>query len=298
MTGAPLDVADEALLAALSQDGRASLETLARVTGLHRSTVRARTARLLTEVVDVLGIVHPTVFGLDAYALLLVEPAGPALATAQALAARAEVPFVSVVSGAVGVVAEVRAADQRGVAAVVADLAALPAVAGIETCSYVDILTDAAVPPRPAGPVAVDAIDRSLLARLQVDGRLSFAALAEAVGLSVGATRMRVLRLREEGVLHIGVRLRPAAVGVLQAGAALTVRGDLPAVLDAIGRRPRVTYLASALGRWSVICTVRADSPAGLADELDALRQVPGVSGLRSWTHLRLVKERYQDGAG
>jgi len=47
----------------------------------------------------------------------------------------------------------------------------------------------------------LDAIDRRMLDALQADGRLTFDALAERVGLSPSAVLRRVRRLEQEGVI-------------------------------------------------------------------------------------------------
>ncbi|MBM9469527.1 Lrp/AsnC family transcriptional regulator [Nakamurella leprariae] len=304
MTGPPLDAADEALLGALAQDGRAGVEALARTTGLPRGTVRTRTQRLLAEVVDVLGIVHPAVFGLTEYALVRVAATGPVGPVAAAVAALDAVPFVSVTAGETALVAEVRTRTRAALAGTVARIAAAPGVLSAESSPYLEILKDASVAATPTGDDTVasgaptepvDALDRRLLAELQRDGRLSYSSLAEGVGLSVGATRTRVLRLLDTGVLHIGVRPRPVAAGLVQAGVAMAAHGPVEPLIEQLRRVDSVTYLATALGRWPLIATVRAESLGGLADQLDRVRSLPGAGPSTTWTHLRLVKERYQD---
>jgi hypothetical protein len=42
--------------------------------------------------------------------------------------------------------------------------------------------------------------------------------------------------------------------------------------------------------------TVRAFSAAQLVEALDAVRALPGVRALESWTHLDVVKESYASG--
>lgn len=300
--GASADSIDDTLLTALSRDGRAGVEALARETGLSRAVVRQRTHRLLTEVVDVVGIVHPAVFGLTEYAHLRVTPSGSAAAAAAAVADRPGVPFVSITAGDVPVVAEARARSRAELADTIAGIAADPAVATVETTVYLAILADAAVPARVHGTVPgqspsvdVDHVDRRLLGALQRDGRTSYSALAELVGLSVGATRARVLRLLETGVVHIGVRPRPSAAGLVQAGVAFPATGAPDDLAQRVGEVAGVTYLATTLGRWSLLATVQAESLPVLAERLDAVRAVPGAGPIVTWTHLRVVKERYQD---
>jgi Lrp/AsnC family leucine-responsive transcriptional regulator len=50
--------------------------------------------------------------------------------------------------------------------------------------------------------LALDAIDRQILRELQADGRMSHAALAEAVGLTTTPLRQRVEKLERHGVIR------------------------------------------------------------------------------------------------
>ena len=51
--------------------------------------------------------------------------------------------------------------------------------------------------------ISLDDIDRQLIDALQRDGRASYADLAELVGLSPAATRLRVQRLLDAGVVQV-----------------------------------------------------------------------------------------------
>lgn len=63
--------------------------------------------------------------------------------------------------------------------------------------------------------LAMDALDREILAQLQADGRLTLTELAERVGLSVSPCHRRLRALEQEGII-IGYRaqLDPAKVGL------------------------------------------------------------------------------------
>ena len=49
----------------------------------------------------------------------------------------------------------------------------------------------------------LDTADKAIIAELQVDGRMPYAKLAPLVGLSEAATRQRVNRLMERGVMQV-----------------------------------------------------------------------------------------------
>ncbi|MGS0757850.1 Lrp/AsnC family transcriptional regulator, partial [Roseateles sp. GG27B] len=63
--------------------------------------------------------------------------------------------------------------------------------------------------------VQLDAVDRRILRALQLDGRITFDALAAQVSLSASAVLRRVRRLEEAGVISAYVALlSPERVGL------------------------------------------------------------------------------------
>ena len=61
--------------------------------------------------------------------------------------------------------------------------------------------------------MSLDDTDRKLIDALQRDGRASYADLAELVGLSPAATRLRVQRLLDAGVVQVVGVTNPLALG-------------------------------------------------------------------------------------
>ncbi len=89
----------------------------------------------------------------------------------------------------------------------------------------------------------IDATNRSLLAELQVDGRLSLAELGRRVGLSSPAVAERLQRLEQAGVIR-GYRAEvdPAALG-FSLSAVIRIRPaprQLPKVAELARRTPEV----------------------------------------------------------
>src|SRR3954468_8199204 len=92
------------------------------------------------------------------------------------------------------------------------------------------------IPPmaRPRGgptPVPLDDIDKAIIRELQVDGRLPYARLGPAVGLSQAAVRQRVQRLIDSGVMQVVAVTDPLVLGFnLQAMIGVRASGDLRAI--------------------------------------------------------------------
>src|SRR6201996_7609692 len=65
----------------------------------------------------------------------------------------------------------------------------------------------------PSPSLKLDETDAAIIALLQEDGRRPYGEIGEAVGLSEAATRQRVNRLRESGLMRIVAVTDPVALG-------------------------------------------------------------------------------------
>ena len=128
---------------------------------------------------------------------------------------------------------------------------------------------------------ALDGVDRQLLRMLQADGRISYAAMAVAVGLSAPAVRLRVQRLTDTGVLQVVAVTDPIALGYpVMAMVSITTSGDVRRVADAVAAIDNVIYLVLTTGVQDLLAELVCRSN----DELFAvvneqIRLVPGVIG-------------------
>ncbi|MCL2729811.1 MAG: AsnC family transcriptional regulator [Actinomycetia bacterium] len=290
---------DLELVEALREDGRASFESLAGRVGLSRKAVRSHVLRLFDDgVLRVVATVRPEFDGIHATAHLSVSVAGARRDdVARMLADQGETVFVSIVSGRAGVVAEIRTTDLRRLGQVVDRLRGVEGVARIETLVYTDVVMEPHLPP-PRDAVdtepAVDHLDRKLVGLLRADGRTSYADLAAHVGLSAAATRARVRSLLDLGVIRIVTLVNPTKLGrSFMTGFALDLDRTAQDVIHRIEKIDAVDFLALTLGTADVVGTIVTTTVEDTVAVLDRIGTLDGVVGLRSWTHLRLVQERY-----
>ncbi len=140
----------------------------------------------------------------------------------------------------------------------------------------------------------LDEKDLQLIAALQVDGRASYADLAQEIGLSQAATRLRVNRLLESGVLEIVAVTDPLRIGFsVQAMFGLTVSGDLERLSEKIAAFHSVTYVVLTAGRFDMLVEVLCTDNAQLLEIMGELRALDGVSSIEAFTYLRLAKQTY-----
>ncbi|MER7415039.1 MULTISPECIES: Lrp/AsnC family transcriptional regulator [Streptomyces] len=294
MNPVPLDSKDLALVHLLQQDGRASYEALAAGIGLSRAATRTRVLRLVEEeIVRITGIVHPAVLGRTVCAHVAVAVDGPAAPTAHALAALPEAVFVTLAAGRRPVMAELRTESFDALGALLARLSRLPGVRAVDTTPYTAVVKDPYLPTEPPDAVGLDETDHAILRALQSDGRMSYAVLAERVGMSPAAARARSLRLLEAGVFRVAALTRPGVVGLGHlAGFALRRDGTGPGARELVAA-DAVQFAAECVGRADVIGTVGGATLDAVLSALEELRATEGVHSLESWFHLELVQERY-----
>ncbi len=155
-----------------------------------------------------------------------------------------------------------------------------------------------AVQARVSGEVALDTIDRAILAQLQGDGRLSNVDLAERVHLSPSACLRRVKVLEDAGVIAQYVALvNPRAVG--RQGTSFTIinlDSTQPARLEAFEQAVRdqplildCFYVAGS--NDYLVRFVYRDAQDLERFHADVLSRLPGVLRSNSMLVLRTVKK-------
>ena len=151
----------------------------------------------------------------------------------------------------------------------------------------------------PPAPAALDATDRTLVDALQRDGRASYAELAELTGLSPAATRVRVQRLLDAGVVRVVGVTDPLALGYpVMAALGIRVERDVRAVADAIAALDGVIYVVFTSGSFDLLVEVLCeDSAALLAVIDDKIRRISHVRSVESFTYFGIHTHRFVWGA-
>lgn len=144
--------------------------------------------------------------------------------------------------------------------------------------------------------MALDQVDRRILAVLQRQGRISNAELSEAVNLSASACHRRVQRLEAEGYIRNYVALLDARkLGVpTTVFVEITLQAQADDVLDAfekaVARIPDVLECHLMAGTADYILKVVAENTEDFARiHRQHLTRLPGVAQMQSSFALRTV---------
>lgn len=150
-------------------------------------------------------------------------------------------------------------------------------------------------PPRNSGLPAIDDTSKAIIEELQSDGRKSYAAIGQVVGLSEAAVRQRVQRLTETGVIQIVGVTDPLQLGFArQAMIGLKVRGDVEKVADELAAMDEVDYVVITAGSFDLIVEVVCESDEQLLAILSRrIRALKGVQSTETFVYLKLRKQTY-----
>jgi Lrp/AsnC family transcriptional regulator for asnA, asnC and gidA len=142
-----------------------------------------------------------------------------------------------------------------------------------------------------SAPARLDELDAAIVALLQEDGRRPYGEIGEAVGLSEAATRQRVNRLRESGLVRIVAVTDPVALGrgvVITIG--VRVSGDTRETAARLARIVEIEYVVATAGSFDVLAELVCATEEELLGVLNEVRSIPEVRELETFMHLRTEK--------
>jgi Lrp/AsnC family transcriptional regulator for asnA, asnC and gidA len=144
----------------------------------------------------------------------------------------------------------------------------------------------------------LDEVSKGIVEQLQRDGRMPYASIGKAVGLSEAAVRQRVQRLLENGVMQIVAVTNPLQLGFArQAMIGIKAEGDIEPVADALALMPEVDYVIVTAGSFDIIVEVVCESDDHLLELLSKhIRAIDGVRSTETFVYLKLHKQTYSWG--
>jgi Lrp/AsnC family transcriptional regulator, leucine-responsive regulatory protein len=142
---------------------------------------------------------------------------------------------------------------------------------------------------------SVDRIDWKIANALEEDGRMSFADLAEQVGVSKSPCWNRVRELRKNGVITgFGVKLDPSALGLgVQCFISITISYEAHSDFEAaVCEHPAIIECHTTAGSSDYLLRLYARSVEQL-DELlrHEISKLPGVKGTTTTICLKTIKQ-------
>ncbi|MFT3736782.1 MAG: Lrp/AsnC family transcriptional regulator [Rhodocyclaceae bacterium] len=139
----------------------------------------------------------------------------------------------------------------------------------------------------------MDATDQKLISLLQANARLSLADLAQKLAVSRGTVSNRIRRLEDQGaIVGYTVRLRPdARPDEIRAWMSIAVEGnETRRVIASLLGEAGIASLHDTNGRWDLLAELRARNLAELAQLLERIRLIKGISSTETSIHLETYR--------
>ena len=150
---------------------------------------------------------------------------------------------------------------------------------------------------RGAPRVVLDATSKLIIEQLQQDGRRSYSAIGNAVGLSEAAVRQRVQRQIDSGVMQIVAVTDPMTLGFhRQTMIGIKCEGDLERVADLLAGMEEIDYVVITSGSFDLLVEVVCEDDDHLLEILSRVRTVPSVTSTETFVYLKLRKQTYSWG--
>ncbi len=305
-----LDDLDRKIIVAMQHDGRASWTAIADMVESSAATVARRGQQLLADGVVRIAVVPAlgSTGEVDSFLVRLNCRPGTQLEVAAALVEHEDVRFVTLVTGQYDIMAELVV---RGGATHYPQLIQqLQSIAGIKRWRSDLIMHVYKVghdwsrqlfaetmhlPSDELGsltlvdsdlcePDHLDEADLKILSAVRDDGRVTFQAVADQVGMNESSVRRRFDRMRSNGCLDV-LTLVPAPALGMGAETLLLVKvdpGRLDAVARALSQYPAVRYLAATLDENSLFCELIMPSARDLYGFVT--QAVATLDGVQGWT--------------
>jgi len=306
------DDLDRQLVHCLSVDGRASFSQIAEILAVSDQTVARRYRRLRSSgVLRVVGLKARKQVDTQSWFLRMrcVPGSGPAIAAA--LARRADIAWVQILSGDTEVLCALRGDARRERAALLAKLPRTDRIVAVTAHSLLHMFTGGSHELRGlhvlpeyrveplryrvrGGNVELGDLDLALFSALAEDGRTPYAALAASTGWSESTVRRRTEQLRDAGVLYYDLEIDPPAFG-FHAVTWLWMSvppSRLASVGATIAEFPEVGYAAATTGPANLAVRVVCRDEAELYEFLTAkVGALPDVTRTETSPVIRTLKQ-------
>ena len=147
-------------------------------------------------------------------------------------------------------------------------------------------------------PASLDELDGRLIAALQANGRETFRALAQQLGVSEATVRNRYARLTDSGVLQVTAVTNPLGMGYdAMAMLGITVDGPPERVADVLATWQEAIYVVIVAGRFDVLVELVSTDRRDLLELITRVRTLDGVSTTETFVYLDLAKQLFDFGA-
>ncbi|MGO8805659.1 MAG: Lrp/AsnC family transcriptional regulator [Candidatus Bathyarchaeia archaeon] len=154
-----------------------------------------------------------------------------------------------------------------------------------------------------AGPVAcapgerimIDELDKQIVDKLTVNGRVSFSKIARELGLSTDTVVKRYHRLKEKGAIKISIQINPSKIGytsILDFNIAFTTPGSVSSPLvESLAKIQNVIIITKTSGDYDLQLSAMVRDMEESFDIQDEIARISGITKIEAGA--RKIPERW-----
>lgn len=293
-----LDHVDLVVIRALQVDGRVPMAGMAKSLGMSVTTIHQRYERLRQRgLVRATALIDPAHVGRDVVAQVEAHVRTDVHAAAERLAALPEVAWLAIGADMRTVYLQVSTGSHADLAVLLdGQIRQAPGIAGIRTSvllrnwspvfcfggfASAGIAGDTLWRPGTKPLRALDDADLALLRCLEQDARMTITAMSAETGLSVPATRQRLVKLLAEKVVRLRTRPSPQASEVTVGRLFIDVDADTATVAQSIAALPNISFVSESTGDAALTAELVCASESQIREGYERACHLPGVTGVR-----------------
>jgi DNA-binding Lrp family transcriptional regulator len=301
-----LDHVDLVVIRALQVDGRVPMAGMAKSLGMSVTTIHQRYERLRQRgLVRATALIDPAVMGRDVVAQVEAYVRTDVHGAAERLAALPEVAWLAIGADLRTVYLQVSTSSHAELAVLLdSRVRRAPGIVGIRSSVLLrnwspvfcfggfapaGVAGDALWRPGTKPLRALDEADLALLRCLERDARMTITAMSTETGLSVPATRQRLVKLLAEKVVRLRTRPSPQASEVTVGRLFIDVDADSATVAQSIAALPNISFVSESTGDAALTAELVCASESQIREGYERACRLPGVAAVRIVRYLEVV---------
>ncbi len=135
---------------------------------------------------------------------------------------------------------------------------------------------------RVTNEVEIDDVDRQIMQKLAINGRMSFTKIAKDIGLSTDTVVQRYRKLEENGAIKVSIQINPNVIGysaIMDFSIAFTAsEGLTETIVESLSRIPDVIIITKTSGDYDLHLTAMVRDIAQSFDIQDEIARVCGIT--------------------
>jgi DNA-binding Lrp family transcriptional regulator len=143
--------------------------------------------------------------------------------------------------------------------------------------------------------IKIDDVDRQIVQKLTLNGRMSFTKIAKEIGLSTDTVVKRYHKLKENGAIKVSIQINPNVIGygaILDFNIAFTTSNGLTnTIVESLSKIPDVIIITKTSGDYDLHLTAMVRDIAQSFEIQDQITRVCGITKIEA--SARKIPERW-----